>query len=48
MLGVIFAGVINTGLGCLFSAFRIVDITLIILFIFANSMLGDCLPFFPR
>ena len=48
MLGVIFAGVINTGLGCLFSAFRIVDITLIILFIFANSMLDDCLPFFPR
>ena len=33
MLGVIFAGVINTGLGCLFSAFRIVDITLTILFI---------------
>ena len=50
MLEVIFAGVVNTGLGCLFSAFRIVqvDMTLIILFTFANSMLGACLPFFPR
>ena len=31
MLGVIFAGVINTGLGCLFSLFQIIDIMLITL-----------------
>jgi cytochrome P450 len=31
MLSVIFAGVLNTGLGCLFSPFQIIDLALIIL-----------------
>ena len=44
MLGIIFAGVVNTGLICVFF-FRTIDIMPII---FVNSMLGDCLYIFPR
>ena len=45
MLGIIFAGVVNTAVLCLFFLYQIIDIMLII---FLNSMLGDCLHFFPR